>query len=90
MASSINGGERRCRSWSAELEYLVGVFDPPFLVINAYFDEAGAPSCFTYPTTNSISSTGAPSPNTCAQPPRVSMYSRIRHILPLRTSYTKQ
>jgi hypothetical protein len=44
----------------------------------------------TYPTTKSTSWTGSSSPNTCAQPPRVSMYSRIRHTLPWRTSYTKQ
>src|SRR5665213_2621545 len=44
----------------------------------------------TYSSRNSISWTGSPSPNTWAQPSRVSMYSRIRHTLPSRTSYTKQ
>jgi hypothetical protein len=44
----------------------------------------------TYSSRNSISWAGSPSPNTWAQPPRVSMYSRIRHTLPSRTSNTKQ
>jgi hypothetical protein len=46
--------------------------------------------CFAYPTMYSTSWRGSPSPNTCSQPPRVSMYSRIRHTLPSRTSNTKQ
>jgi hypothetical protein len=53
--------------------------------------EVGAQAfCSTYPARNSTSCTGSPSPNTCAHPPRVSMYSRILHTLPPRSSYTKQ